>query len=420
MNAETWGRRVESEVLVPSAVAGESGHVRPFDETWSWVRPRLRMLPVTRIYDATPLDHLGVPVWAAVTPLARDLTVHAGKGLSAEASRLSAVMEAVERVCGESVEPERIVRGSFANLGRAGAGCEFLDPATFDLPFETIYGPAREISWVDGYDLLRRTGVYVPLDLAVSPSSEGVCRGPETNGLASGNSHLEAIVHALYELIERDAAAHDEFRSLFCEADDGAARPPRIIDPRTLPAQPRAFAERIVERGMQLRLQKLDNAFGIPVYGAVIVDEMFPGNEGQAMTFGGFGCDLDPGRAVLRAITEAAQSHTVVTVSAREVFEGTRPAPDRSARLRRNLETLYATPSAAFDAGESASSGDLLCDLETILGRLSQAGLDRCVVVDLARHEVAIPVVRVLVPGLAGPYGFSSRRPGVRLLVQLV
>jgi YcaO-like protein with predicted kinase domain len=420
LEAETWQRRVERDVLVATPIVTQSGHVRHMEATYRWVLPKLRRVPITRVYDATPLDQLGVPVWAAVTPLAADLTVHAGKGLSAEASRPSAIMEGFERVCGEAVASGRPIRASYEDLLRIDGGPRPLDPESFDLPFETIYHPGKPISWIVGYDLIQRRAVLVAYDLVISPAVEGVCRGVETNGLASGNTYLEAIVHALYELIERDSAAQEEFRSLFSEPADPHAAPITIVDPETLPDQPRGIAEQVLERGMRLCLQKLHNTANVPVYGAVLIDTMFPGNESYPMTFGGYGCDLDPTRAVLRAITEAVQSHTVVAVSARDTFEGTRPLPDRATRLRRNLQVLHATNFVEFDADSLAVSDDLLANLNTLLGRVSAAGFEHCVVVDLARDDIEVPVARVLVPGLAGPYGFSSRRPNVRLLLNLI
>ena len=113
----------------------------------------LERVPVTRVYDATPLDCLGIPVWAAVTPLARDLTVHAGKGETHLAARLSAVMEAIERVCAEDVDAEQVRIASYRRAATGGfrwrARSELLD-----LPFETTYRPELPLSWVEGYDLL--------------------------------------------------------------------------------------------------------------------------------------------------------------------------------------------------------------------------------------------------------------------------
>src|SRR5258708_6456318 len=89
--------------FVSTPVVTQSGHARALETTYACVKPLLRRVPITRICNVTPLDFLGLPVWSAVTPLAKDLTVHAGKGGSPLAAQLSAIMEAIERVCAESL-----------------------------------------------------------------------------------------------------------------------------------------------------------------------------------------------------------------------------------------------------------------------------------------------------------------------------
>jgi ribosomal protein S12 methylthiotransferase accessory factor len=417
--AADWQRRIERDILVSTPVLTPFGHTRSLEDTYRWIQPRLRHVPISRVYDATPLDRLGLPVWAAVTPLAADLTVHAGKGTTSEASRLSAIMEAVERSCAEALPPERMIRSSYEDLCRSDNAPDALDPAIFDLPFETIYEPSLSVSWTAGYDLARQRPVLVPADLVVSPAREGVCRGVETNGLASGNTYIEAIVHALCELIERDASSREEFRDLYCDAGDSTGHHVSAIDPQTLPAHAQSLLHTVLEQPVEIRLLKLHSAVGVPVYGAVLTDELFPGHEGYPLTFGGYGCDLDPERAVLRAITEAAQSHTVVTVAARDVFEGTRPAPDRAFRLQRNLDARHPQSFSAFEKPTVSPSDDLLTDLNRLLGKFSAAGFRHCIVADLARDDLGVPVVRALVPGLSSPYGYSTRRPTHRLLLDL-
>ncbi len=419
----TGGRKPNelSTQLLPTPILGEYGHARLLQDTYDWVQTKLHNVPITRVYDATPLDHLGLPVWAAVTPLASDLTVHAGKGLNALASRLSAIMEAIERVSGESVESNRLIRGSYNELLRRGHDeIQPLDPQLFDLPFNTAYAPDASISWIAGYDLMQRCDCLIPLDLVISPPTEGVCQGLETNGFASGNNYVEAIVHGVCELIERDAKSHDEFNALFCDSSDIQLAKVKLIDLSTLPDEPRSWVDRLQERGLQLRLQVLENSANLPAYGAFIVDEMFPGNEGYPMIFGGYGCDLNPTRAALRALSEAVQSHTIVMLGARDEFEGTRAAPDRSARLLYNLQLLHPTSYVGFEAAAELTSGDLLDDLKTLLEKLSAAGFEHCIAVDLARKTLDVPVVRILVPGLSGPYGYTTKRPNIRLLLNLV
>lgn len=169
-----------------------------------------------------------------------------------------------------------------------------------------------------------------------------------------------------------------------------------------------------------MQLQDCTTALGIPVFAVVLVDESYPGAEGQAIAFAGYGADLDPVRAMLRAITEAAQAHTGVILGARDEFEGMRPIPDRAAMLQRRIELLYGEGDLPFPTATAPSGTDLFDDLHEVLRRLSAAGYERCLVTSLTRPDLGIPVVRVLVPGLAAPYPDSSRAPVPRLLAQVV
>jgi YcaO-like protein with predicted kinase domain len=404
------------ETFVPTPVVSDSGHARSFEETERWLAPLLRRVPITRVVNATPLDWVGLPVWSAVTPLARDLTVHAGKGRHDLAARLSAVMEAIERASAEAAPPGSTVEATFEALAQSEAA---LDPRIFDLPFETKYRPDRPISWVKAYDLLQRSQAWVALDLVLSPPTGAVCETVETNGLASGNTITEAVVHALYELVERDAASISSFCDLYADPTDAGPPPVRMIDTATLPPDSRAFAERLERGGLALRVRDLTTDTRVAVFHALVVDREFPGQSGTTITFDGYGADLDPARAVLRSITEAIQAHTMVALGSRDDYEGEGPS-ERSHRLVRQLEALHPTRTVPFPQAEQLPGRDLLDDLHRLLERLTAVGLRRCLVVDLTRPDLEVPVVRVLVPGLSAPYGISARRPSTRLLRYLV
>lgn len=389
-----------------------AGHALPYAETERRLEPILDRLPITRVYDATALDRLGLPVWAAVTPLARDLTVHAGKGATPTAARISAVMEAVERVCAEAVDPARVRRASYDALRRSAAEA-VLDPEACDLPFDTRFHPGHEYGWVLGHDLLAGRPTWVALDLVVSPPAEGMCRGVETNGLAAGNLEVEAILHGLLEVIERDAAAHDRFGRRFAEDDAFPAL--RLLEPRSLPRDAARRCARLRCAGLEVTIQDLRHDLDLPVFRVVLSDPDFPGCEGAVTLFQGFGCDLDAGHALTRAIGEAAQAHTAMLVGARETFEGDAEPPTSLGRLFQRLGGRSSVVSfSPTPAGEVPR--DLAGRLEIVLARLRAAGLGRCVVVDLTRPELGVPVVRVIVPGAAAPFGESARRPAVRLL----
>jgi len=354
-------------------------------------------------------------VWAAVTPLALDLTVHAGKGLTPTAARVSAVMEAIERVCAERVDPGRVRRATFAEL--AAAGEPALDPELFDLPFETEYESQLPIDWVAGQDLIGGAEVWVALDLVRSPARDGVCHGVDTNGLAAGNNRTEAVLHALYELVERDALARVSFARRY--ARDDRLLPLCLIEQDSLPP---AVAERVAglcEHGLQASFQDLSHELGVPVFQATLYDRAFPGSEGRVTAFEGLGCDLEPEWALQRALCEAVQSHTVLVVGARDTIEdGEQLVRHNAAALLRRL----ATPICRRPVPSAPESlpGDMCERAQLLLARLAGTGIEHCVVIDLTREQLGIPVVRVLAPGLSGPFGHSNRRPAARLLATLL
>jgi ribosomal protein S12 methylthiotransferase accessory factor len=393
-----------------------AGHARSYEETEEWLRTVLTRVPITRIFDATPLDVLGLPVWCAVTPLAADLTVHAGKGATPPAARLSAVMESIERLSGESVAGERVLRASHRRLSAVSPA---IDPELFDLPFDTRYRPDLEMDWVPGYDLLTERHFYVARDLVVSPAVEGICGRIETNGLAAGNSMTESTLHAVYEVVERHVVSEARFHDLYHDQEEAHRRPLRMIDVSTLPVDSLEWIRRIRDEGMDLVVRDLTNDLGIPVFVAYLTNDSFPGAEGETIAFGGYGADLDPARAVFRAITEAVQSHTGTVLGARDTFEGGAVTNERTAMLRRHLSTLHPGEVQPFPPSPP-SSYDLYEDMKEVLARLRRGGIEHCVVVDLTREDFGVPAVRVLVPGLAAPFGESTRRPGRRLLQSLV
>lgn len=329
----TQGRRVVTRPSIdassfrPAFEVTDAGHVMSFAETWARAEPAIGQIPVTRVYDVGSIDYVKLPVWSAVTPLAKDLTVHSGKGTSPDAARLSAVMEAIERVSAEDVSPEATCRASYLGLAEAG---EFqpIDPMLWDLPFDSTYDSDRSFDWVIAYDLAAHQHRWVARDLVISPAQEGVCQGVESNGLASGNSILEATLHALLEVIERDASSQEDYYNANHDpAEDRRAL--WLVDPASLPARPRTWYDKLTDSRLIVALQDITNDLAVPVYCATIADPDFPGADGEIAFFDGCGADEDPERAAVRALTEATQAHSVVMLGSRRVRGAHQPPARR-------------------------------------------------------------------------------------------
>src|SRR5262245_15745605 len=94
-------------------VSDASGRVVALEETARRVGDLLDAIPVTRVSDISRLELSPAPVMTAITPLARDLTTHMGKGSTVRAARVSAIMEAIERISAEAVRRD-VRRASYS------------------------------------------------------------------------------------------------------------------------------------------------------------------------------------------------------------------------------------------------------------------------------------------------------------------
>lgn len=385
-------------------------------ETYARVRGLARRVPISRVTDLTPLDDLRLPAFAAVTPLARDLKVHNGKGATPEAARVSALMEAVERVSAERAALPTVV-GSCRELERCGP-LPPVDPTGFDLPLDSAYAPDAPFTWVPGRDLLGGRDVLVPLDLVVNPPVEGVLRDVDTNGLASGNVHLEAVVHAICEVIERDAMSQAVFAAAFGDPDEQP--PATVIDPATLPPPAPEWVQRIAGAGLELTVLDISSDVGVPTFYASLLDRHYPAADGarRARRFFGAGAHPDAGVAAFRAVAEAIQSRLILIQAARDSYNWLR-ATRRATAGRAGDGRAAGLQPQPFAAVRSFRSADLLEDLELLLSRLASAGVSQCIAVDLTRPDWEIPVVRVRIPGLSC-YHVNMRRPGPRCFRHLL
>jgi ribosomal protein S12 methylthiotransferase accessory factor len=387
------------------------------EETELGLRSVLGRVPVTRVSDLTPLDRLGLPVFTAVTPFARDLTTHMGKGADAVSAKVSACMEAIERLSAETAGTAATVRGSFASL-QQGEGPIAVDPRLFTLPDDSRYAPDREFTWVESHELISGKRFWIAADLVLNPPSEGILHDVDTNGLAAGNTYLEAVVHALCEIIERDVQSQLEFVSLFGDPLD--QRPDMTsLDLRSATGVTAHWIERVRSNGLDLIVHNVTNDLGVTTFVALLTDYDYPTRSGTVtMHFAGWGTAPDARLALQRAVTEAVQSRLGMIQAARDTFNTSQLELRAAARGHRR-RLLQDGSRAALSDFPSVSNADLREDLRFLQERLAANGLEQVFVTDLARPDLGIPVVRVRVPGLA-TFSINRRRVGWRCMRHLL
>lgn len=383
-------------------------------DTWVRITGIFDDLGITRVADITCLDRVGLPVYSSIRPSAApgSLCVHAGKGVTHDEARVSAAMEAIEYAWSEVGRHEpRIVRTCERELRRRG---DLLSPEVCLMRRDAVYDIGMELAWVEGFALDSLSPVYAPAQLAFFPCPEtgnADIFAPSTNGVASGNCMVEAILHATTEVIERDAI------SLVM-----AGAKARAIDRATLPERLLRLVTAMELGGMDVHLTDITSDIGISCISAVTVDR---NDENAAYVNQGTGCHLDPAIAVLRALTEAAQSRLSFIHGARddlvETYDKFQFAGiDRDGQIQKMKQFLVGTGAGiAFASLKNLAGSDFRSDFQTVLARLQEAGLTQLICVPLTPINYPVCAVRVIVPGLEH-YFEKCGRGGGRLKRQLI
>ena len=132
-----------------------------------------------------------------------------------------------------------------------------------------------------------------------------------SNGLASGNHLLEAIVHGLCEVIERDAEARWRLQRGQRRVD---------LDTVTRPALPGAAGSDRRRAGAHDRLGHHLATSGVPAYGCAIMEDPREPAWRALGLYQGFGCHLDAPVALARALSEAVQTRVSYISGSRDDF----------------------------------------------------------------------------------------------------
>ena len=362
-------------------------------DTWARFAPRARRAGITRLAELTGLDTLGIPVFAAIRPLGRSLSTQQGKGLTREAARVSALMESLETYAAEHVALPR-VRGSARALARTH---RLIDVQRLPRPRGRL---ARDAAWtwVRGWDLVAGDEVLVPLPAVTLDTT--FRRAPafdvSSNGLASGNALVEAIVHGLCEVIERDAEA----------AWRRTGRDRRLVLDSIDDAACRALIARVVASGARIALWDLASDVGLAAIGCAIVEDPREPAWRALGYYEGFGAHLDPAIAIARALTEAAQTRLTYIAGGRDDFFPFDYARATDAELLAARWARVTSPCdepVVFDdlPGMARAPRSLGDALERLVELVCAAGATQIVAVDLTHPELDVPCAKVLVPGRA-------------------
>lgn len=385
------------------------------------------LIGVTRIGMIGELAELeGVQIAQAARPGgAWSSSYGSGKSTSRAGAMVGAVLEELEKWAQERFDPPEDGCPLVA-YNEVRTDPRFVDPGTLDLPYDSTYSPAAPLRWAGCVDLLTGQPSFLPRDvLWMRRGAHDICftaRGSRkhlaTNGLGSGFSLAEAVLHATCEYVERHAQRLAEIR-LVNPGGSGPA-PYRFIDPHTGSAAVRDLATRLARRTDVVRVLDITSEVAVPTFMAVLVRDRRRAD--------GFGAHPDPDVAVEMALLEAAQTlasavaggREDLSIRSRSLGRHERPRPTSPEDAWFWLDPDTASADVADVPG--LRSADVRSDVEWVLARIRAAGLGRVPMADLSTSVMApARVVRVLVPGLEtnNPF-YTGPRARLALLPDLI
>jgi ribosomal protein S12 methylthiotransferase accessory factor len=380
------------------------------EETLARVVPFFPLFGITRVANVTGLDQIGIPVVMVNRPNSRSLSVSQGKGTTLAAAKASAVMESVESWHAE--RPLLALRhGSYEDLRYS---LPLVDPGLLPCHVDSIFTPHTQLLWAEGTNLKDGTSIWVPYEMVHTnytlplPTGHG-CFQATSNGLASGNHWIEAVIHGLAEVIERDARTLWNLLPVDAQ-DDTRLDLETVADPVC-----RSLLARFARAGVAVGVWDMTADTGVPTFIARIVQA--DGIGGRLIRpASGYGTHLVPEIALARALTEAAQSRLTFISGARDDMQ----REDYERFLTDHEQALWldrirlGAPVRDFNEIVRWRGTSLRADLAELRHRLGRVGIEDVIVVDLTRPEIGIPVVRVIVPALEGVDGSTHYCLGPR------
>lgn len=312
-----------------------------------------------------------------------------GKGISKTQSKVSALCEAIERYSALYQGDEPLLLSKQSLLPKPSYAPQQLVPysekqyrqfADNTHPDSSLkqaaipYGDA-EIHWLPAWSFSQEEQVYVPLSTCFAniPFNDDQFGRWHSNGCAAGNTLEEAILQALFELIERDATAIWWYNQI------SAAE----FDINQIPADNLNKLSETLSASHKFWVLDITTEIGVPVMVAIGQDLK---TNGYSL---GLGCHLQPELAAQRALTELCQLIPIrdqngAPFDFNAIVEGDYLHPHKDVKVI----TPFCVP-----------SGDIKKDINKLVDRLDELGFET-LAVNYSRAHLPIKTAKVFVPGL--------------------
>lgn len=307
-----------------------------------------------------------------------------GKGASVIQAKASACMELAERFSFFSfkADNENFITGDYAAMRSAGypvmdiqylllsvhdikTDVEILENLLIDIPMQ----------WTWGTNVSKNQEVLIPFSWFYAIN--------EFNGPSAGNTHEEAALQGICEIIERHVCSLVNFNKLATPAID----PSSVKDPIAT-----ELLEKFSKNGIEVYLNDFTLDTGICTVGALAVDpSTFPEKSEIVFTAG---TTPDAEKALIRAITEVAQLAGDFNSNSNYVASGL-PKP---LSLDEVKHVTAPGKKITINQMSNLSDKDFRVEVENCINALKKIDMD-VFMIDVTHDDLKIPAFYTIIPG---------------------
>jgi YcaO-like protein with predicted kinase domain len=337
-------------------------------------------------------------------------TTSYGKGFTDIQSQVSCLMESIE---GQEMAPKNVmmVRSSYALLSRRHL---VLNPQRLCHRYQPKQVNAHtELMWVNAYHYEAGNDVYVPAEAVFWPY-ESTDYDTESffpsssNGIASGGTYLEAIIHGLYEVIERHYLALIETGHATIHRLEDVDVPEFSMTNYNKNKTPAECVSLwvVINNDFSVNLPMIIGCLGVP--NTTSLRGGF-GGYASPLNIYGYGCSGTLSVSISRGLSEVFQTKACnrndsdTKQDSGEYLRSLKTLPSRFRQQKVSSRPPLTVKTMKKQVVDKRFI-NLREELEFIVRWLHRNGFPDFYVTRLSRGLVDIPVVKVIVPGMLCPF----------------
>jgi ribosomal protein S12 methylthiotransferase accessory factor len=365
----------------------ELGKIIAPERTVAIFREKLAGLNLDILEETVRIDNgrLDIPVYFSLCGKDAEAAIGArkqmGKGSNPSQAEASAVMELAERYSLFTFvsDSSNFLKSPFKKLDKKAVGLDQIRASVHDDSKDAAsaldFFSSIPVRWTVGANLTTGEEVLIPFDWFFALN--------EYNGSAAGNCIEEAVLQGLCEVVERHVSSVVSRSKMSVPIIDKASVTDTVA---------RDLLDKFDNAGIRVFLFDMSLDSGIATVGVIAYDpETFPRKSEIVWTAG---TSPDPQKAVVRALTEAAQLGGDFDSGSSYVASGLpKPASLEDVEFLTSGKTVV-----SIQTLPDLSDSNIRTEIAKCVEKLAESGMD-VLVIDVTNLDLSIPAVYVIVPG---------------------